>query len=146
MCRQKVAEMPKGPTIEVVMRGGYTVSPDAGSPEIVIIATGSEVGPAVEAQKLLVAQGRSVRVVSMPCLEVFQRQDRAWHEQVLPPGARRVSVEAGRTSLWRGVVGLDGLTIGVDKFGASAPAPILAEKYGLTGAKIAETIAAWWKA
>ncbi len=152
LCRQKVAELPKigsaEETVNAALRGGYVVSPEStsGTVEIIIIATGSEVGPAVEAQTILVAQGHAVRVVSMPCLEVFERQDGAWREAVLPRRARRVSVEAGRTSLWKGVVGLDGLVIGVDRFGASAPAPVLAEKYGLTGPQIAASIAAWFKA
>src|SRR5262249_20195565 len=116
LSRQKVAEQPPA-KIEDALRGGYVILAEA-NPEITILATGSEVGPAVEAARLLIQQGKRVRVVSMPCLEVFSRQDEAWRNSVLPSTGRRVSVEAGRTDPWRGWVGLDGLTIGVDRFGA----------------------------
>jgi len=84
-----------------------------------------------------------VRVVSMPCCEVFARQDTAYQSSVLPSGARRVSVEAGSTGLWYRWIGSDGLAIGVDRFGARAPAKRLAEEYGLTAPKIASRIRTW---
>jgi transketolase len=141
LSRQKVAEPPTAVKAEDAARGGYVlVKESGGAPDLVIMATGSEVGVAVEAGKLLAGDGKKVRVVSLPCLEVFERQDAAYRSQVLPPKGRRVSIEAGRTSGWLGWVGTDGLAIGVDKFGASAPAKILAEKYGLTGPQIADRI------
>jgi transketolase len=115
-----------------------------GAPEIIILATGSEVGVAVEAAQALAQDGRRVRVVSMPCLEVFARQSTAYREAVLPSGSRRVSVEAGRTDGWWRWLGDKGLALGVDTFGASAPGPVLAEKYGLTGPQIADKIRAWF--
>jgi transketolase len=125
-------------------RGAYVlVREQGGPPDVVFIATGSEVGPALEAAKLIGQRGKRVRVVSAPCLEVFLRQDAAYRASVLPRDGRRVSVEAGRTSGWQGWVGLDGLAIGVDTFGASAPAKVLAEKYGLTGPQIAARVAEW---
>lgn len=83
--------------------------------------------------------------MSLPCLEVFSRQDSAYRDSVLPAKGRRVSIEAGRTELWRGWVGEDGLTIGVDRFGASAPAKVLAEELGLTPAKVTARVRAWLK-
>jgi transketolase len=82
----------------------------------------------------------------MPCLEVFARQDEAYRKSVLPEGSRRVSIEAGRTDGWWRWIGEKGLPIGVDKFGASAPANVLAEKYGLTGPLVADKIRAWFRA
>jgi transketolase len=144
LSRQKVAEPPTTTHGVNSARGGYVLLPeDGGAPELILIGTGSETGVAVEAAKLLAKDGKRVRVVSMPCLEVFERQDEAYRNQVLPEAGRRVSIEAGRTTLWMGVVGRDGLAIGVDKFGASAPAKILAEKYGLTGPLVAARIKDW---
>jgi transketolase len=109
------------------------------------MATGSEVGVAVEAANALTKDGRRVRVVSMPCCEVFARQDETYRKSVLPEGSRRVSIEAGATAGWWRWVGDKGLPLGVDTFGASAPASVLAEKYGLTGPQIADKIRAWYK-
>ncbi len=144
LSRQKVNEPPAGSKIEDVLRGGYVLlREEGGPPDVVFIATGSEVGAAVDAARILISQGRRARVVSMPCLELFARQNTDWRTAVLPPGSRRVSVEAGRTDNWRGWVGDGGLCIGVDRFGASAPAGILAEKFGLTGPQIAERVKEW---
>jgi transketolase len=145
LSRQKVAEPPAKVDPKEAVRGGYVALRESGgAPEIVILATGAEVGVAVEAAQALGKDGRRVRVVSMPCLEVFARQDEAYRKSVLPDGARRASVEAGRTDGWWRWVGERGLPIGVDTFGASAPAPVLAEKYGLTGPQIADKIRAWY--
>ena len=134
LTRQKVDALPESEGRgDLAAKGAYVlVREEGGAPTVVILATGSEVGLAVGAAKALTAEGERVRVVSVPCMEVFFAQPRAYRDEVLPAGARRVSVEAGRTVLWRGWVGLDGLALGVDHFGASAPAPVLAEKYGLT--------------
>jgi transketolase len=147
LSRQKVAEPPAQVDAKDAMRGGYVTLREAGAaPEIVILATGSELGVAVEAARLLGQGGRQVRVVSLPCVEVFARQDEAWRTSVIPRGVRRVSVEAGRTDGWWRWIGDDGLAIGVDKYGASAPAQVLSEKYGLTGPQVAERIRAWYRA
>lgn len=112
-------------------RGGYVLRDATGArPQVVIIATGSEVQLAVKAQAQLAEQGVSARV--MPCTSVFDRQDAAYREGVLPPGVPRVSVEAGITGFWRQYVGLEGETLGIDRFGESAPAPALYDYFGLT--------------
>ncbi len=120
-------------------RGAYVLSEPRNPATVALIATGSEVEIALEAAKLLAADGVFARVVSMPCVEAFLRQDRDYRDSVLPPtlGAR-VSIEAGVTFGWREFVGDRGETIGVDKFGASAPAPILYENYGLTASAVVE--------
>jgi transketolase len=107
--------------IGAIRRGGYVLSDSAGA-RAAIIATGSEVSIALEAQKRLAEQGVPVRVVSMPCTSVFDRQDAAWRESVLPKGLARVAIEAGVTDFWRKYVGLEGEVVGVDRFGESAPA------------------------
>jgi len=114
-----------------------------GAPEIVFLATGSEVGVALAAAKNLVAEGRRVRVVSLPCREVFARQDAAYRAAILPKDGRRVSIEAGRTGSWPSLTGTDGLNIAIDHFGASAPAPVLAEKFGFTPAAVTASVKAW---
>jgi transketolase len=105
-----------------IRRGGYVVS-EAASPRAIIIATGSEVSIALAAQKRLADAGIAVRVVSMPCTSVFDRQDPAWRDAVLPRGIPRVAIEAGVTDYWRKYVGLEGEVVGIDRFGESAPAP-----------------------
>ncbi len=117
--------------------GGYVVSDCSGSAQAIIIATGSEVEIALDAQELLTRRGMAIRVVSMPCVEAFARQDKSYQDSVLPPMIRaRVSIEAGVTWGWREYVGDAGEVIGVDRFGASAPAAELYEHYGLTAKTI----------
>jgi transketolase len=146
LSRQKVADPPSAASenlerAELAARGGYVlVKEQGGAPELIFLATGSEVGVAVEAARTLAGEGRRVRVVSMPCLEQFARQEAGYRTQVLPTGGRRVSIEAGRTNLWHEWVGPTGLTIGIDHFGASAPYQVLAEKYGLTPAAVVEKV------
>jgi transketolase len=119
--------------IAAIARGGYVISEAAGgAPRAVVIATGSEVGLALEAQKRLAAEGIAVRVVSMPSTDVFDRQDDAYRVSVLPRGLRAVAVEAGVTDIWRKYVGLDGAVIGLDRFGESAPAGELFKHFGFT--------------
>ena len=119
--------------IKLVARGGYVLSEAAGGkPKAVIIATGSEVGLAMGAQKALAEEGIPVRVVSMPCTSIFDRQDAAYRESVLPKGVARVSVEAGVTDFWRKYVGLEGGVVGVDSFGESAPAGEVFKHFGVT--------------
>jgi transketolase len=124
--------------VDAIRRGGYVLFDSDGAPECVLIATGSEVGLAMEAARQLAAEGRRVRVVSMPCVSVFAAQDRAWQDAVLPPGVeRRVAVEAGVTEGWWRWVGTKGRVVGIDRFGASAPARDLFRHYGLTADAVA---------
>jgi transketolase len=124
-----------------LLQGGYIVN-EVADPTLVLIATGSEVSLAVAAKPLLEKAGHRVRVVSMLCLESFLRQPAAYQESVLGKGVRRVSIEAGRTPLWRSVVGLDGVAIGIDHYGASGPAERLAEEFGFTPESVAKKILA----
>jgi transketolase len=121
-----------------IRRGGYVIS-DAPSPRAVVIATGSEVSIALAAQKNLADAGVPVRVVSMPCTSVFDRQDRAWRDSVLPKGLPRVAIEAGVTDYWRKYVGLEGEVVGIDRFGESAPA---ADVYKFLGIDAEHVVAA----
>ena len=119
-----------------IVRGGYVLKDSAGEPEIILIATGSEVGLTMQAAQEL---GDSVRVVSMPSTDVFDRQDEAYRESVLPKACRkRVAIEAGVSDFWRKYVGLDGAVIGIDRFGASAPAGDLFKHFGFTVDKVIE--------
>lgn len=121
--------------VDAIRRGGYVVS-QRPSPHVVIIASGSEVALALEAQGILDAQGIQAAVVSMPCLEHFLRQPREWRDQVLPPGIPRLAVEAGHPDPWWKVVG-DGDVVGLTGFGESAPAPVLFQHFGLTASAVA---------
>jgi len=123
-----------------IARGGYVLSEAAGTPRCVLIATGSEVQLALEAQKLLAAEGLAVRVVSMPSTEVFDRQDEAYRASVLARGLPRVAVEAGVSDYWRKYVGLEGAVIGIDRFGESAPAGELFKYFGFTAANVAAAV------
>ena len=130
--------------IAEIARGGYILSDAAGGkPDAIIIATGSEVALAMEAQKLLAARGRNVRVVSMPATDIFDAQDEAYRESVLPKRiTRRVAVEAGVTDGWRKYVGLDGSVVGLDRFGESAPASVLFKHFGFTAENVAKAVEA----
>lgn len=121
-----------------VQKGAYVLSPQEGdSPAGILIATGSEVHLALEAQKELIARGKDVSVVSMPSFDLFEQQAADYKESVLPKGVRkRVSIEMGATFGWERYVGLDGKAIGVDKFGASAPGETVIKNYGFTVADI----------
>jgi transketolase len=134
LSRQNLPAQPRGAdAVASVRRGGYVLR-DAtdGRPEVVIIGTGSEVQLAVSAQAQLGQQGIAARVVSMPCTAAFDRQDAQYRASILPAGIPRVSVEAGITGFWRQYVGLEGETVGIDRFGESAPAPALYDYFGLT--------------
>ena len=126
-------------TLTHVARGGYVLQ-EAANAKAAIIATGSEVAIAIDAQKLLAAEGIAVRVVSMPCTDVFDQQDAAWRASVLPKGMPRVAVEAGVTGLWHKYVGLDGAVIGIDTYGESAPAGALFKHFGMTAEKVAQAV------
>ena len=129
--RQNLQHQPRDARqVRDIARGGYVLKDSAGTPEIILIATGSEVELATAAAEQL---GDKVRVVSMPSTDVFERQDAAYRESVLPNAVRRrVAVEAGVTGFWRQYVGLDGAVVGIDGFGASAPAGELYKHFGIT--------------
>ncbi|MDJ0927597.1 MAG: transketolase [Gammaproteobacteria bacterium] len=120
-----------------IRRGGYVLS-DAGAPDVILIATGSEVGLAMDAAAELQQQGHAARVVSMPCAELFLLQDAVYREAVLPAAVtRRIAIEAGSTPLWYRFVGPGGRVIGLDRFGESAPAAELFEHFGFTAERVA---------
>jgi len=146
MSRQKMSNIPRAAGFDpkVMLKGAYTIAEaTGGAPSIVIIATGSEVEVAVGAKAKLEASGHKVRVVSALCWELFLRQDAAYRDSVLPPGVKRVSLELGRSDPWRSAVGLDGLTIGWDTFGVSAPDTDIKERLGFTPEAIAAKIESW---
>jgi transketolase len=127
--------------INQIDKGGYILSEAAGGkPQAVIIATGSEVGLAMMAQKALAETGIQVRVVSMPCTSVFDRQGRDYKDSVLPRGIGRVAVEAGVTDYWRKYVGLEGAVVGIDTFGESAPAGELFKHFGFTVENVVKAV------
>ncbi len=116
-----------------VARGGYVLHEPAQAPEVVLIATGSEVSLTLDAANVLAEQGVAARVVSMPCVEVFAAQDAAYQASVLPQDLRaRVAVEAGHPDTWFKYVGLDGAVVGIDRFGLSAPGAQALEAMGMT--------------
>ncbi|MFO7580272.1 MAG: transketolase [Nitrosomonas halophila] len=128
-------------TIGLVSKGGYVLSEATnGKPQAIIIATGSEVGLAMAAQKVLAESNVMVRIVSMPCTSVFDRQEQDYRESVLPAGIKRVAVEAGVTDYWRKYVGLDGVVIGIDTFGESAPAGELFKYFGFTVDNVVDAV------
>ncbi|WP_147652571.1 transketolase [Vulcaniibacterium gelatinicum] len=128
------ARMPE--QVQAIARGGYVLRDSVGAPDLILIATGSEVALAMQAAAEL---GDGVRVVSMPCTDVFDRQDAAWREAVLPAACRRrIAIEAGVSDFWRKYVGLDGAVIGLDRFGASGPGEQLFRHFGFTVEKVVE--------
>ena len=143
LTRQGVPHQARSPAQTAdIARGGYVLlDAPQGEPDTLIIATGSEVGLAVQAAETLNAAGGRVRVVSMPCTDAFEAQDAAYQAAVLPAAVtRRVAVEAGVSAFWRGYVGSRGQVIGLDRFGASAPAGLLFEAFGFTVDNLIATI------
>ncbi len=125
-----------------IARGGYVLAEPAAAPVAVIVATGSEVKLAGAAAALLAEDGIAVRVVSMPCVDLFERQDKAWQEQVLPPQLPVIAVEAGVTRGWYRYAGRDGAVIGLDRFGESAPEKDLFTYFGFTPERVAAAVRA----
>lgn len=125
-------------TTENASRGGYVVSDCEGAPAVCLLGTGSEVATCMDAQRILTEQGVASRVVSLPCRELFHAQDAAYKTEVLPAGVPRISVEAAVTLGWERWTGSDGDQVGLDAFGHSAPASVLAEKLGFTGQAVAD--------
>ena len=139
LSRQKLPQLSRDDAqVAAIARGGYVLRECAGDPELILMATGSETALAVEAAVALGARGRRVRVVSLPCAEIFDAQDEAWRESVLPSAVRRrLAVEAAAPSWWRKYVGLDGEIIGMEGFGVSAPGAVLFERFGFTAENVA---------
>jgi transketolase len=123
-----------------IAKGGYVIADADGKPDLILIATGSEVELAMKAQEALKADGKHTRVVSMPSTNVFDKQDKAYKDSVLIPGVPRVAIEAGVTDGWYKYVGLDGAVVGLDRFGESAPAPELFKEFGFTVANVIKTV------
>lgn len=132
--RQNLVQQPRSAEqLANVYRGGYVLKECAGVPEVILIATGSEVGITMEAANKLSAEGRKVRVVSLPSTDTFDKQDAAYRESVLPAGvSARVAVEASSADYWYKYVGLNGAIVGLTQFGESAPAEQLFKEFGIT--------------
>jgi transketolase len=137
LSRQNLPQVAAGAAEADIARGGYVLAEAEGSPQVVLIGTGSELSLALDARKLLAADGIRARVVSIPSTTVFDRQGRDWQDSVLPPGVPRVAVEAGHPDFWRKYVGLDGEVLGIATFGESAPAGKLYTHFGLTAENVA---------
>jgi len=140
LTRQSLPQQARDPAqLDAIRRGGYVLADCAGTPECILIATGSEVGIAIEAARELSGRGRRVRVVSMPCASVFDAQDAAWRNAVLPPSVtRRIVVEAGTPDGWWRHAGPRGRVIGMTTFGASGKGPDLFRHFGFTAAAVVE--------
>jgi len=150
LTRQNLPELPRPAGVDPVdgiARGGYILAEGSATPpRVAIVATGSEVAAAMEARRILQQRGVSTRVVSIPCVECFRAQPPDYRDGVVPPGGeatRVVVVEAAASLGWAEVAGTSALMIGIDRFGASAPAERIAEELGLSGEKIALTIGGW---
>jgi transketolase len=139
--RQTVPHQDRSPQqLADISRGAYVIRDCEGEPEGIIIATGSEVGIAMEAAEQLAQQGKRVRVVSMPCTYVFDAQDEVYKESVLPSAVTaRVAVEAGVPDYWHKYVGLQGKVVGVNRFGESAPGGVVMKYFGITAENVAST-------
>jgi transketolase len=142
LTRQALPQQPRDAvTLASVQRGGYVLIDVAGTPEAIVMSTGSEVAIAVAAVTALNVAGRRIRLVSLPSTDTFDRQDRLWRDAVLPPMVtRRVAIEAGATALWWKYVGTDGRVLGIDSFGASGKAPDLYKHFGLTSDRLQQSI------
>ena len=141
LSRQNLPHQPRDEAqLRAIRRGGYVLKDGDGTPQAVIIATGSEVSLAVAAQQALAEKGIAVRVVSLPSIFAFEQQDAVYRESVLPRGIPRVAVEAGVTTGWYKYVGLDGAVVGIDRFGESAPAAQAFAYLGMTAEKVVEAV------
>jgi transketolase len=133
LSRQNLTPVERTPDqLAAIGRGGYIVYSSAQAPQLVMMATGSEVALALAAAQALESRGFPVRVVSMPCIEAFGRQDLAYREHVLPAGTRRLAIEAGASVSWWRYVGAEGHVHGIDRFGQSSPGKAVLEAYGFT--------------
>ena len=142
LTRQGLAHQPRtDQQLEQIARGGYVLSDCDGTPDAILIASGSEVGLAVEAKARLQDDGKNVRVVSMPSTDRFDEQDQAYRDSVLPPAVKaRVAVEAGVMDGWIKYVGLEGATLGIETFGESGKAEDVFEHFGLNAENVAAAV------
>jgi transketolase len=142
LTRQPLPQQPRTPAqLADIRRGGYVLLDGGGTPECLVIATGSEVGIAAQAVTAANVAGRRVRLVSMPSTETFDAQDAAYRESVLPRAlTRRLAVEAGATQSWWRYVGNTGRVLGIDRFGASGKAADVFPHFGFTADNIAQQI------
>jgi transketolase len=132
LSRQAMANQANS-SADKVAKGGYILEDSNGTPDLILIGTGSELELCTKAAAQLRAEGKNVRVVSMPCVELFEEQDAAYRESVLPSSCRkRLVVEASSSFGWHKYTGFDGDSVSIDRFGASAPGPLLMEKFGFT--------------
>ena len=139
LSRQNLVNLEETENIDNIEKGAYIIS-DSENPDLIIIATGSEVNLALEAKKILEKEGKSIRVVSMPSMELFRKADQAYKDQILPKDIKKVSIEMGSTFGWAEWTGADGLNIGIDRFGLSGKGDEVCENFGFTAEKIAEKI------
>ncbi|MFM8430729.1 MAG: transketolase-like TK C-terminal-containing protein, partial [Holophagaceae bacterium] len=138
LTRQKTKNLTYGRAHEL-SKGGYTINPDVVNPDIILVASGSEVMIAEEASHQLIALGMKVRLVSVPSLELFLSQPVSYRESVLPPMiSKRIVIEAGITWGWETIAGPQGHILGINTFGASAPASALFKNYGLTSEHVVQ--------
>jgi transketolase len=141
LSRQGTSFIPRTESqIADIRKGGYVLSDSDGKPDVIIIATGSEVGLAMDSQVALKEDGVNARVVSMPCTHAFDRQEKKYQDSVLTHGVKRVSIEAGVTDFWRKYVGLDGASVGIDTYGESAPGGDLFKHFGFTVENVIKTV------
>jgi len=127
--------------INEISRGAYIIFEVGSQPDILIIATGSEVSLGVAVAEIFSKRGVSIQVVSMPCVEIFDSQPKAYRDRVLPPNVtKRVAIEAAHTNFWHKYIGPEGVIVGIDSFGASAPGEQLFARYGFTSANIEEAV------
>jgi len=125
------------PSAVALAKGGYILADSAGTPDVVLIGSGSEVQLCLAARALLAKKGVAARVVSMPSWELFERASKNYRDKVLPPKVTaRVAVEAGVSMGWERYVGNQGAVVGIDRFGASAPGGIIMKKYGMTASAV----------
>ena len=136
VCQDRTPEM-----LEGISRGGYIISDSESEPEVVVIATGSEVALALDAKTEMGASGSKVRIVSMPCVELYFEQDALYQNSVIPNGCtKRIAIEAGHSMSWYKLVGLEGQVLGIDTFGESAPGTELMEHFGFSIAAVIKSI------
>jgi transketolase len=147
LTRQKVPAIRREARGELAdpRRGAYLVAGDD-RPDAVVAGTGSELQLALAARESLAGEGKRINVVSVPCLELFLQQDEAYRKRLFPAGVPKATIEAGRTDPWKVLSGADGLNLGIDHFGASAPASVLAEKFGMTADQATRRIRTWLEA